>query len=192
MQVFVLLVLTGVTLSSAAAEPLAPTSTIFNQRRVRTQDSRIQRALAAGAARSAAFRDVLSRVEARDVIVYIEVEPQLRGRLAGRMRWVASTKEARYVRVSINPELSSVHFIATLAHELQHVAEVGEAPSVINEPTLTAFYRGVGSERRVDSGAWDTEAAQATGDVVRKEVAASYGTGDQEPIVVGQANFGRQ
>jgi hypothetical protein len=163
-------------LTSAALSPVEAAEPAAEKvpnilRRVRTHEPRVREALATGAARSAAFREVLGHVESGDVIVYIELERQLRGKLAGRMRWVVSTKDARYVRVSLNPELSGGHFIATLAHELRHVAEVGDAPSVVDEATLTALYRGVGTERRSKSGAWDTEAAQVTGEVVRRELA---------------------
>jgi hypothetical protein len=168
------LVLTGTTpsLVTAVQPPDNPAPSTIEQRRVRTHDARVRTALAKGMTRSAAFREVVRRVEANDVIVYIEMDPRLRGKLAGRMYWVVSTREARYVRVALNPELSGSHLIATLAHELQHVVEVGETPSVVDEPTLTTLYRGIGTERHAQSRAWDTEAAQVTGDVVRRELAS--------------------
>jgi hypothetical protein len=160
---------------AAVEPPTSPWSPGDIMRRIRSEDPRVRDAFAFGVARSASFRDLVRRVEARDVIVYIEMDQQLRGRLAGRMRWVISTKAARYVRVSINPELTGFHFVATLAHELQHVVEVGDAPTVIDEPSLSAFYRHVGSERRARSEAWDTDAAKLAGEVVRKELIGSNG-----------------
>src|SRR5262245_40989120 len=175
MRAFALLVLALIgdpSLLFAADEPPTKTSTAASdRRRIRTGDPRVRDALALGLARSASFRDLFNRVESRDVIVYIELDLQLRGRLAGRMRWVISTKTARYVRVSVNPELTGFHLVSTLAHELQHVTEVGDAPSVVDERSLSAFYRGVGTERRAGSDAWDTQAAQSAGEVVRKELA---------------------
>jgi hypothetical protein len=175
MRAFALLVLVLIGDPSslfAADEQPATTSPAANvQRRIRAEDPRVRDALAAGLARSASFRELFNRVESRDVIVYIELDPLLRGRLAGRMRWVVSTRNARYVRVSVNPELTGFNLVSTLAHELQHVTEVGDAPSVVDEPSLSALYRGVGTERRAGSGAWDTEAAQSAGEVVRKELA---------------------
>jgi hypothetical protein len=198
MRVYVLLTLivTGTTFSpTAAAQGLDPTETITKSvedyRRVRTHDPRLREALAQGAARSAAFREVLHRVETGDVIVYIEMQMSLRGRLAGQMRWVAATAQARYVRVAINPQLSGPQLVATLAHELQHVAEIASAPSVVNERTLSAFYRGVGKERRADSDAWDTEAAQLTGEVVRRELAAHVAV-DRASILLSRMLAGGQ
>jgi hypothetical protein len=193
MRVFVLLVALGVTpfspLAAAAASAVDPSPTDI-QRRVRAVDARVREAIVLGMARSAAFREVMQRVEARDVIVYIQLDPEVRGRLAGRMRWVAATNGARYVRVSVNPELTGHFFVATLAHELEHVAEVGDAPSIVDEASLQTFYRGVGSERHARSGAWDTVAAQLTGDIVRKELATA-GDVAAAPLVVSRAAGGQ-
>ena len=179
MRVFVLLVVLGVThfspvLATAPDSPASasPVSASWDeQRRIRTVDPRVKAAYTVGMGRSPAFREVVARVEARDVIVYIEMDPGIRGRLAGRMRWVAATKAARYVRVSLNPELSGPLLVATLAHELEHVAEVGDAVSIVDEATLRVFYRGAATERRARVDTWDTEAAQLTGETVRKQLA---------------------
>jgi hypothetical protein len=188
-----ILMLTGAVSSPLlAAEPARPDSE-FDRRdsRVRTNDPRVRATLAEGMARSATFRDVLERVQARDVIVYIEMQPQLRGRLSGVVTWVAATTSARYVRIGLNPTLPSLTMIATLAHELQHVAEIGDAPSVVDEPSLSALYRGIGSERRAASEAWDTEAAKVTGEVVRRELASTTSQ-DGDAILLSRAFSGRQ
>jgi hypothetical protein len=143
--------------------------------RVRAADARSASVLAEGRLRSYSFRKVLQRIDQLDVIVYIEMQPQLRGRLGGRVTWVTATKDFRYVRVSLNPELTKSHLVATLAHELQHVAEIGEAPTVVDDATLSAHYRHIGVESRERSEEWDTEAAQRTGEVVRRELAQTAG-----------------
>jgi hypothetical protein len=193
-RVYVLLVLiaTGAAFSPRlAAEPARPDSELDRDSRVRTNDPRVRATLAEGMARSATFRDVLDRVQAHDVIVYIEMQPRLRGRLSGVVTWVAATKSARYVRIGLNPELPAPALIAALAHELQHVAEIGEAPSVVDERSLSALYRGIGTERRVASDAWDTEAAKLTGEVVRKELATANQNQKVDPLVLSRAFSGR-
>jgi hypothetical protein len=198
MRVFVLLtlILTESACAPASAQsldrPVDSTTPDNRQTRVRSHDARVLDALVAGAAGSAAFREVLARVEAGDVIVYIEMQPRLRGKLAGVMTWVAATTQARYVRVALNPEFSGARLVAVLAHELEHVAEIGAAPSVVSERTLSAFYREVGSRRSGDTEAWDTEAARLTGEVVRKELAAGDIVADQEPVLVSRTFTGRQ
>lgn len=171
------LTLTGAlpSLAIAADPPTLPRPGTDIMRRVRTHDARLKNALARGAERSPAFRALLQTIESNDVIVYIEMDPRIRGKLSGRMQWVVKTKEARYVRVSINPELSGAHLVSTLAHELQHVAEVGQARTIVDEATLAAFYRHVGTERRSHPGEWDTVAAQEKGDLVRRELAGYSG-----------------
>ena len=131
--------------------------------RVRTSDRRVTAAIAEGAARSSSFLDVINDVEQHDVIVYVEMQPQLRGRLSGALTWVTRTKAFRYVRVALNPDLTGSLLVAALAHELQHVAEVGRAASVVDTASLSRFYRTIGVNTRLNSDEWDTEAAQAHG-----------------------------
>lgn len=140
--------------------------------RIRASDSRVTNAIAEGLARSETFRALVHRIESQDVIAYVEMQPQLSGRLSGVMNWVIAAGRFRYVRVGLNPEHTGPQLIATLAHELQHVSEVGDAPSIVDTDSLTAFYREVGTERRPRSEQWETEAAKRTGDSVRRELAS--------------------
>lgn len=142
--------------------------------RLRAADTRIAAAIKEGLERSPSFRAIVNRISELDVIVYAESQPLLRGKLSGTMTWVTATKEFRYVRVSLNPDLNTWQLIASLGHELQHVVEVGEAPSIVSERTMSDYYRIAGQERYVQSDEWDTEAAQRAGEVVRREVTESY------------------
>lgn len=159
--------------------------------RLRAADTRVAAALKEGLKRSASFREIVSRVDALDVIVYAETQPMLRGRLSGTMTWVTATKEFRYVRVSLNPELNSMQMVASLAHELQHVIEVGEAKSIIDTKTLTDYYRVAGIEKHIHSDEWDTEAAQRTGDLVRRELIDSFNSAPVESIQARRGDRGR-
>lgn len=155
--------------------------------RVRTADPRILSALAEGIARSATFRSVLQQVESQDVIVYIEMQHYLRGRLSGALRWVTATKDFRYVRVAINPELSGGLLVAALGHELQHVSEVGHARSIVDTETLRTFYRGAGTPSRNNSDdQWETEAARRTGEIVRREVTSPARVAESIQPAVGE------
>ncbi len=147
--------------------------------RVRAADARSASALAEGRLRSSFFRKVLRHIDQLDVIVYIEMQPQLRGRLGGRVSWVTATQDFRYLRISLNPELTKSQLVATLAHELQHVAEIGEAPAVVDTATLSAHYRHIGVENRERSEQWDTEAAKRTGEDVRRELAFTASRGGE-------------
>jgi hypothetical protein len=159
--------------------------------RVRAADSRVATALKEGLQRSASFRAIIDRVNTLDVIVYAETQPLLRGRLSGTMTWVTATKQFRYVRVSLNPDLNTMQMTASLAHELQHVVEVGEAKSIVDTKTLTDYYRLAGIENHVRSDEWDTEAAQRTGDIVRRELADAYNNAAPESIQARRSDRGR-
>ena len=140
--------------------------------RVRPDDGRSAAIVLEGMDRSATLRALIDALEARDVIIYIQMQPMLKGRLAGSVTWVTAAGRYRYIRVSWSPELSTSAAIATLGHELQHALEIANEPSIVSADTLEAFYRSNGISMRVHNG-WDTLAARDRGDVVRKEIAAA-------------------
>jgi hypothetical protein len=189
--VLLTLLMTSVAISSlTAVEPTAAANrkALPSVQRVRTADLRVKAALAEGQKRSASFRRVLKRVEELDVIVYVEMQPLLRKRLAGTTTWVTATTNFRYVRVSLNPALSKFQIVASLAHELEHVAEIGGAPSIVDVRTLTDYYREVGIDKNVPSDEWETEAAKVTGQLVRHELAASASLPSESGTEIGLAN----
>jgi hypothetical protein len=193
MKLCVLLTLSMTCVSVSSLSALEPTpvpnrKALASVPRVRTADGRIKAALAEGQQRSASFRRVLQRVEELDVIVYVEMQPLLRRRLAGTTTWVTATENFRYVRVSLNPALSKFHIVAALAHELQHVAEIGGAASIVDTRSLTDYYREAGIEKQTPSDEWETEAAKVTGQMVRQELAASASWPSESATEIGLAN----
>jgi hypothetical protein len=140
--------------------------------RVRAADSRTAALLVQGLERSETIRTLVNELQRRDVIVYLEMQPTLKKRLAGTMTWLSAGGAYRYVRVSINPELTNELAIATLGHELQHALEVASAPEIVNEKTMAMYYQTHGDGSRAHAGGWDTEAARTAGYVVRRELAA--------------------
>ena len=139
--------------------------------RVRAADVRSAQLLVLGLQRSDTIRALVNQLEERDVIVYIEIQPALKRRLAGTLTWLTATAAHRYVRISINPELSTDLAISTLGHELQHAVEVAHAPQIVSNRTLEHFYREHGENSRYERNGWDTEAARVAGDDVRRELA---------------------
>ena len=139
--------------------------------RVRPDDGRSAALVLEGMERSATMRALIDALEARDVIVYIQMQPMLKGRLAGSVTWVTAAGRYRYIRVSWSPELSTSVAIATLGHELQHALEIANEPSIVSAESLEAFYQSIGISMRMHNG-WDTIAARDRGDKVRREIAA--------------------
>ena len=160
----------------AATPPIASADPPARSPRVRTADQRSAHLLVQGLQRSATIRGLVTQLEKRDVIVYIELQPTLKRRLAGTLTWIAATKEHRYVRVSLNPELSTDLAISTLGHELQHALEVANATSIVSDATMERFYREHGESNNTRANGWDTEAARVAGDDVRRELAGNRAT----------------
>jgi hypothetical protein len=141
--------------------------------RMRPQDDRTTVLLEQGQMRSPTLRALVTRVEASDVFVYIASSHRLNSHLAGSLQWMTTAGPYRYVRVTIDPTLPADLMIATLGHELQHVSEVIDDPSVVDERTLVGLYKRIGTPSRVAlMSGWETVAAQDAGQRVRRELGA--------------------
>ena len=136
--------------------------------RVRPANKRVETLLSAGMAGSATFRDLVRRVEASDVIVYVEVRRGLRAGTGASTSFVAASATHRYLRVRLSADLTRDVQVALLGHELQHVVEVAGAPGVRSPETLRDFYRRSGLRTGPDS--YDSVAARQAGYQVRAEL----------------------
>ena len=167
----------------AMAEPLAPlpspTSTVSPahylllnapDRRVRATDLRLQALIAEGLNRSRTFAGLVTAVNRTDVIVYIESALSLPKNTMGRLTMTPRTGEFRYLRVQIRSDLSRREAIALIGHELQHALEIADAADVRDTTSLIRLYERIGHASAGDH-AYDTNAAQDTGRVVRRELA---------------------
>jgi hypothetical protein len=166
-----LLALPAATLANGDTPPAGAAANPTGGARVRPYDRRSAALVVEGLHRSERLRLLIDQLEQRHVIVYVQMQPSLKGRLAGSLTWVAGTREFRYVRVSLNPELRGPAAIATLAHELQHALEVANEPSIIDAKSLSVYYRRNGINMSARHAGWDTEAARTVGDEVRQELA---------------------
>ena len=152
----------------------APDKALERGARIRPQDSRTTQMLRDGMARSETFRNLVDRIEASNVFVYVAVSPFIKSSLAGQLTWMTKAGPYRYLRATLSPDLGSDQAIATLAHELQHAVEVVEDELVTSEKTLVALYQRIGEPSRAAAVAgWETVAAQETGYRVRRELVES-------------------
>lgn len=140
--------------------------------RVRPVNARIATLLLDGLRRSPALVQLIDQIEASDVIVYLEIQPTLRNSLAGCLTWMEQAGNYRYVRASLSGNLTAEALIATIGHELRHVVEIVEHPSVVDETSFAALYRqiGVGGSRTTNL---DTREARETGALVRRDLNAT-------------------
>lgn len=147
----------GGTVSAAAVIP-----------RVRALSDRSDRLLSVGRELSPTIRAMLDRVEASDIIMQLDLRLDFSVPFAVT-RLVTATPDFRYVRVSINPRLSPLRRLELLAHELQHVLEIAEDPSVRTQGAMFEHFSRIG-RRTGHNSAFETEAAIRVESVVREEV----------------------
>lgn len=161
---------------SVGAEPAPLPWSKLGGPRVRPADDRATMLLLDGMRRSSSLARLVERIETGDVIVYIEMQRSLRSTLAGCVTWMGRVNGYRYVRTSLNPELTTDTLIAAVGHELQHVVEVIDNPSVTDAESLQALYRRIGSggARAVHL---DTQDAKAAGALVREDLRRAKATG---------------
>jgi hypothetical protein len=141
--------------------------------RVRPMQKQVEAVLATGMERSATFRRLVQRIEASDVIVYVEARRGLREGVGAVMRFVTRSATDRFVRIQLNADYSPHMLVALLGHELQHVVEVADHPDVQSPDDLRAFYRRTGV--RTGPDAFDSEAARDAGYQVRAEIVQKPG-----------------
>jgi hypothetical protein len=141
-----------------------------DSRRLRVNDSRTAHLLRVGAERSPLLRELLATIEAGDVVVYMDQVREVPTRFAGSMRWIGASASQRYVRVSITVDLAPHDYVATIAHELQHVIEIIENPDVQDVSSFAALYARIGEhEEQNGLSVWDTAAAREVGRIVKRE-----------------------
>ena len=139
-------------------------------RRVRSNDPRLAHLLADGARRSRTFAELVTRVHATDLIVYVESTHNLPPDTVGRIQLQSVVRDCRYLRVQVKTTLLRDEMIAVIGHELRHALEVADDPTVLDNAALRALYQRIGHPAGPNGG-FDTDAAKRTGFQVRDELA---------------------
>lgn len=146
--------------------------------RLRPIDRDMARLLDRGLDASPSLRAIADRLNASDVVVYLECARLPEG-LDGQLTFVSAGGGLRYVIVRVAWDRSRGRRTAMLAHELQHAVEVADHPEIVDQRTLALSYARFGFERRLLAGprtaAYDTHAAIDTGARVLAEVQGANG-----------------
>ena len=140
-------------------------------RHVRTTNPRVQHLLEVGVSRSPTLASLLARLNASDVIVYIEQTDDMPQTLDGRLLLMPLANHQRYLRIQINRNGTPTELISLIGHELRHAIEVADATDVRDERALERLYQRIGM-RSTALHTYDTDAAQTTGRRVMKELLA--------------------
>jgi hypothetical protein len=163
----------------AFASPAFDRSTVP---KVRPSGGRVAALLLDGMRRSPRLHALVEQIETRDVIVHIEMWAGLaRKGIAGRLTWVTAAGQFRYVRVALSPALIGNAAIGMLAHELQHVLEVANDPSIVDDASLTRYYAKHGISVRAGLD-WDSESARTVGDDVLHDLSVARAPRASETI----------
>lgn len=142
------------------------------ERHVRTVDPHVQALLADGLAHSPTFGALVARLNASDVIVYIQPVPALPATLAGRLMLLPIPEPQRYLRIQIRDDRGRREAIAIIAHELRHAVEVADAPDVRDDAAMRRLYERIGQRSVAPDGhRFETAAARQAADRVRRELA---------------------
>jgi len=119
------------------------------------------------ASRSATVRDLIGRLDATDVIVYVELtaSPQV---TRARTKLVTATASARFLRIGLKAALPPYDVAPLIAHELQHALEIAECRDARDDVGVRRLYRRIGHQHGMDS--FETDAAQDVERRVREEI----------------------
>jgi hypothetical protein len=172
----------------AASLDLPATGEPAEFQRVRTADPGLRRLLVDGIRDSKTLRALVDRIEASDVVVYLRCQGRRVPGVAGRLRFLASTPDIRYVVIDMTWLGSRVQQVALLAHELQHAVEIADTPAIVDDQSLAREYRRIGYVNRAVTGlglTFDTAAAVEVGRLVVEEIAKSGELSIEARIVHG-------
>jgi hypothetical protein len=118
--------------------------------------------------RSSTARALANELESTDLIVYVQLTAsEGAGRAATRL--VTATDTARFLRIVMGAMTHPHDRAALLAHELQHVIEIGHAPEVRDIDSMRQLYRRIGEDRAARFS-FETAEARAVGWRVRREL----------------------
>jgi hypothetical protein len=128
---------------------------------VRSAQAPIRAWIVDGYDQSSTFRALVDEIEDLAGIVYIDATVAVpRGLDGALLHWVSGSSELPLLRVMLRPGLSRVNGIATIAHELQHVAEFLRSARTADSATMTAVFLSIDTDRRNGSSRFETEEAR--------------------------------
>jgi hypothetical protein len=160
-------------LHASTLDPLA-SERVVSDPHIRSTEPELLDAVADGALTSPTLHQLVERLEASDVVVYLTFDPSPSPHTSGHLSLISAVPGRRYLRVSIDRHRTGCQRIAILGHELHHAVEIAESPSVTDDATLMALYQRIGFK---SAGAhlecFDSVGALLAGRIVEKELQAA-------------------
>jgi hypothetical protein len=118
--------------------------------------------------RSPTIQRLLAELQRLDVLVFFDLNPAPVTDL-GTTSVMAAAGGFRMVRVLINANLDPRRRIEVLGHELQHVFEIAQERSVVDDASLRSLYSRIGYQVGLKS--FETDQARQVELQVRRELA---------------------
>ena len=135
---------------------------------VRPEDPAVRELIVGGMTRSATFRDLASRLDSSDVVVYVRFSPCV-GNVAACLLWASESGGTRRLVIKLDRVGRSPNeLIALLGHELQHANEVASAPEIRDPASFRKSFTARGSK---NADGFETEQARVVGRRVSVELA---------------------
>jgi hypothetical protein len=140
-------------------------------RHVRSDQAPVRAWIVEGYDQSTTFRALVDEIEGQAGIVYIEATVAVPQGLDGALlHLVSGSSELPLLRVMLRRGLSREYGIATLAHELQHVAEFLRHAGTADSATMTAVFLLLDTGHYNGSPRFETEEARRVAERVRAEL----------------------
>jgi hypothetical protein len=154
----------------AGAKPVAgenPPVSLADLPRIRTPDLDVALAVRRGYDASPTLRRIVQKLQAANVIVYLDRNNRFHQEEAAHLRFAGSARGLRYVRISLSTRLTRRELTVFVAHELMHALEIAEAEHVVDERSMRELYCRIGS---LTHHGYDTEAALRVTEQVSDEL----------------------
>jgi hypothetical protein len=147
--------------------------------RVRSTDRFMIALVREGYDRSATFRELVERLQASNITVFVLPGYCSGGRFRACLVSVSGSDRARHIRIKVDPHTTNDRLIATVAHELQHAVEIAEHLEVLDASSALALYRriSVGRCRQGLSDECETARALETERTVLAELSSGEASG---------------
>ena len=166
--------MTGVVLAAIATAGGGTVHAQSESSAVRPEDAAIQALIARGMERSATFRDLKTRLDTADVIVYVKFSRCAQG-VAACLVWASAARQPRRLLIKLDRFGRSPDELTTLlAHEFQHANEVASAPDVTD---LASFRTSFASRGWTHGDGFETEQARE----ITRRVAAELSRAARHP-----------
>jgi len=126
--------------------------------------------------RSETMRNLVKKLEASNVVAYVHIAPRATGDPESGLRFVGTSKMARFVLIAISGDTTADRKIERLGHELQHAVEIAGTPWVQNDAQVTMLMSFLGRRDWASACGYETSAANRTERQVRRDLGAAAGT----------------